>query len=349
MRTYFRNTKRPKLVAESLTAVFPNLQYATALEWAAKIFGYRNWHELQSSVDEFATPTPLFSQIDPDAEDFERLHELYEHQVEKLQELLGDESPYSEDVAAWTLRADNQSILSRPKRLIDVPHGMSRLQDFAADDRFFKRESPGVDYGSNDYGKGECFACYETLPQVLDANALILEFVARTRAARGASVAAIAEKVCRAEVTSPVVECDVSLSSVIQHKDVRLILVDRETENIRGCGVFRIGVYVGSPGKGCLLTCDAKAVVIEDGYDYLSLQLGTVVWMFFQYAYDVTRWMQYGETIESIEVEIDEDAALEQPEATEVLDAVHELWKGELDERIHERANRRSLSLRGAG
>lgn len=161
-------------------------------------------------------------------------------------------------------------------------------------------------------------------------------------------MAAIAEKVCRADVTSPVVECDVSLSSVIQYRDVRLILVDRESKCIRGCGVFRIGIYVGSPGKGCLLTCDAKAVVIEDGYDYLSLQLGTVVCMFFQYAYDVTRWMQYGETIEAIEVEIDEDAAVDQPEAAEVLDAVHELWKDELDERIRERADRRSLSQRGA-
>lgn len=144
MRTYFRNTKRPKLVAESLTAAFPNLQYATALEWVAKIFGYRNWHELQSSVDEFATPTPLFSQIDPDADpaDFERLHELYEHQVEKLQELLGDEAPYAEDVAHRTLRADNQSILRRPKRLIDVPHGTPRLQAFAADDRVFHSRLP---------------------------------------------------------------------------------------------------------------------------------------------------------------------------------------------------------------
>lgn len=347
MRTYFRNTKRPKLVAKSLTAAFPNLQYATALEWVATIFGYRNWHELLSSVDEFATPTPLFNQLDPDAEDFERLHELYEHQVVKLQELLGDEAPYAEDVAAWTLRADNHSILSRPKRLIDVPHGTTRLQAFAADDRFFSRESPGVDYGSNDYGKGECFACYETLPQDLDATALIAEFAARIRAVRGASVAAIAEKVCRAEVTSPVVECDPSLSSVIQYKDVRLILVDRESRNIRGCGAFRIGVYVGSPGKGCLVTCDAKAVVIESGYDYLSLQLGTVVCLFFQYAFDVTRWMQFGEKSEPIAVEIDEDVA-DQPEATEVLDAVYELWNDELDQRTSEIGERGSLSPRGA-
>ncbi|WP_241295754.1 hypothetical protein [Burkholderia stabilis] len=335
MRTYFRNTKRPKLVAKSLTAAFPNLQYATALEWVATIFGYRNWHELQSSVDEFATPTPLFNQLDPDAEDFERLLELYEHQVEKLQELLGDEARYAEEVAAWTLRADNHSVLSRPKRLIDVPHGTTRLQAFAADDRFFYRESPGVDYGSNDYGNGECFACYETLPHDLDATALIAEFVARIRAVRGASVAAIAEKVCRAEVTSPVVECDPSLSSVLQYKDVRLILVDTESRNIRGCGVFRIGVYVGSPGKGCLVTCDAKAVVIESGYDYLGLQLGTVVCLFFQYAFNVTRWMQFGEKYESIAVEIDEDVA-DQPEATEVLDAAYELWRDELDQRTSE-------------
>lgn len=344
MRTYFRNTKRPKLVAESLTAAFPNLQYATALEWVAKIFGYRNWHELQSSVDEFSTPTPLFSQLDPDAENFERLHELYEHQVEKLQELLGDDAPYAEDVAAWTLLADNHSILSRPKRLIDVPHGTPRLQAFAADDRFFYRESPGVDYGSNDYGEGECFACYEILPQDLDATALIEKFVARIRAVRGASVAAIAEKVCRVEVTSPVVECDVSRSSVIQYKDVRLILVDRETGDIRGCGLFRLGVYVGPPGKGCSITCDAKAVVIEGGYDYLSLQLGTVVCLFFQYAFDNMRWMQFGEKSESIAVEIDEDVA-DQPEATAVLDAVHELWKDELDDRTSEIAESRSLSV----
>lgn len=344
MRTYFRNTKRPKLVAESLTAAFPNLQYATALEWVAKIFGYRNWHELQSSVDEFVTPTPLFSQLDPDAEDFERLHELYEHQVEKLQELLGDDAPYAEDVAAWTLRADNHSILSRPKRLIDVPHGTPRLQAFAADDRFFSRESPGVDYGSNDYGQGECFACYETLPLDLDATALIAKFVARIRNTRGVSVAALAEKVCRAEVSSPVVECD--MSSVIQYKDVRLILVDRKS-NIRGCGVFRIGVYVGPPGKGCLITCDARTVVIEGGYDYLSLQLGTVVCMFFQYAFDATCWMQFGERSELIEIEIDEDAAADQPEATEVLDAVHELWKDELDERARKISDRRSLSTHG--
>ncbi|MBN3776153.1 hypothetical protein G3O06_01045 [Burkholderia sp. Ac-20345] len=347
MRTYFRNTKRPKLVAESLTAAFPNLQYATALEWVATIFGYRNWHELQSSVNEFATPTPLFSLLDPDAEDFERLHELYEHQVEKLQELLGDEAPYAEDVVAWTLRADNQFILSRPKRLIDVPHGTPRLQAFAADDRFFPCESPGVDYGSNDYGKGECFACYETLPQDMDATEMIAEFVARIRAVRGASVAALAETVCRAEVTSPVVECDASLSSVIQYKDLRLILVDRETRNIRGCGVFRIGIYVGPPGKGCLITCDAKAVVVEGGYNYLSLQLATVVLMFFKYAFDVTRWMQFGEKSESVAVEIDEDVA-DQPEATEVLDAVYELWNDEIDEHTSEIAERGSLSPRGA-
>lgn len=336
MRTYFPNTKRAKLVAESLTAAFPNLQYATALEWAAKIFGYRNWHELQTSVDEFTTPTPLFSQIDPGRKDFEQLHKLYDHQIEKLQELLGDDAPYAEEVADLTLRADNRSILRQPRRLVDVPPGASRLQAFAADDRFFPRESPGVDYGSNQYGLGEGFACYETLPADLDATAMIAGFVSRIRSVRGASVAALAESVCKAKAAAPVVEYDASPPSVVQYKDVRLILVDGETGDIRGCGVFRIGVYVSSSGKGCLIACDAKAVVIERGYAHLRLQLGTVVCLFLQYAFDFTRWMQFGETSESIEMEIEDDAAGDQPEATEVLDVVADLWADQHDERASE-------------
>ncbi len=46
MRFYLTGLARPKRVAQHLSALFPNNKLSTCQEWAAKLYGYRDWHEM---------------------------------------------------------------------------------------------------------------------------------------------------------------------------------------------------------------------------------------------------------------------------------------------------------------
>ena len=46
MRFYLTGLARPKRVAQHLCALFPANKLSTSQELAAKLYGYRNWHEM---------------------------------------------------------------------------------------------------------------------------------------------------------------------------------------------------------------------------------------------------------------------------------------------------------------
>ena len=46
MRFYLTGLARPKQVAQHLSAMFPGNKLTTSQEWAAKLYGYRDWHEM---------------------------------------------------------------------------------------------------------------------------------------------------------------------------------------------------------------------------------------------------------------------------------------------------------------
>lgn len=46
MRFYLTGLARPKQVAQHLSAMFPANKLSTSQEWTAKLYGYRDWHEM---------------------------------------------------------------------------------------------------------------------------------------------------------------------------------------------------------------------------------------------------------------------------------------------------------------
>ncbi len=61
MRFYLTGLARPKRVAQHLSALFPNNKLSTCQEWAAKLYGYRDWHEM-AEITKSGGNTP--SQLD---------------------------------------------------------------------------------------------------------------------------------------------------------------------------------------------------------------------------------------------------------------------------------------------
>ncbi|MBZ0106581.1 MAG: hypothetical protein K8H84_13265 [Sulfuricella denitrificans] len=46
MRFYLTGLARPKKVAQHLSALFPTNKLSSSQEWTAKLYGYRDWHEM---------------------------------------------------------------------------------------------------------------------------------------------------------------------------------------------------------------------------------------------------------------------------------------------------------------
>ncbi|ENZ77981.1 MULTISPECIES: nuclear hormone receptor family protein [Ralstonia] len=335
MRTYFRNTKRPKLVAESLTVVFPVLKHTEALEWAGKIFGYRDWHDLNESANESVTATPLLCEVGPDSPEFEKVSQISEFQSHKLQELMGDSFPFAAQVAPWTIHARNREILRSPKRLVKLPAGLRPLHASLAEDRFFCGDKPTADLGSLDYGDA-CYACYQVLPADLDADALQSKFVARIKKASGPQLAQLAKRMCDSSELSPATATfqDDEGGQVHHRKVMTLFLYDEDAREIRGVGQFVFGILVGNTGSGtpgALLSCDCRGAVLEPGYDYLDDQMAAVVAQTMTFARDMLKWVQVGGELEPVRLELEEEES--ESNAKYVLDVAIQLMEDEEAER----------------
>lgn len=349
MRSYFRNTKRPKLVAESLTVVFPMLKHTVALEWAAKIFGYRNWHELNASANESVSPTPLsIYEVDPDSPGFDIFLERAEFQTRKLQELLGLDRAFATRVAGWTIHATTDTILRSPKCLMKVPSGLRPLHASVAYDRFFFGGKPTDDFGSMDYGEA-CYACYEVLPGHLDVAVLQSDFISRIHATRGNLQAQVAAHLCYyggfrpAEATFHSDE----QGTIEQQRVVTLFLYDEVAGKIRGIGQFLFAIEVGY-SQGAKVRCRSQGVVLEPGFAYLADQMGTVVAQKLNLAVDMLTWVQVGGSArEDVTIEIYQFD--EVSDASEVTDVVEELVSDESNQRAEEhRESERELSVSSA-
>lgn len=100
MRLQFRTLTRPKHLAERIETVFPFLSHMQAQTWAAKMLGYRSWHELASSVGPHVEETPDFNlRLDRETgvtrtEEIGAFLNRQEHQKEVLFGLVGTAIPY---------------------------------------------------------------------------------------------------------------------------------------------------------------------------------------------------------------------------------------------------------------
>lgn len=56
MRFYLTGLARPKKVAQHLTALFPKQLLSTTQGWAAKLYGYRDWHEMAEITKDGKNP-----------------------------------------------------------------------------------------------------------------------------------------------------------------------------------------------------------------------------------------------------------------------------------------------------
>lgn len=102
MRTYFKTTELPKRLAKAIVHVFPALSLSTGQEWAAKVCGYRNWHELDMFSRNYSgelTPDPFLAEYIANDEGFGPMHdaphvraksERIEYQNKVLDELMGN-------------------------------------------------------------------------------------------------------------------------------------------------------------------------------------------------------------------------------------------------------------------
>lgn len=339
MRTYFRNTKRAKLVAESLTVVFPGLKHTEALEWAAKIFGYRNWHELDASANGAVTPTPFpADELEPNESVLRGADDIAEFQEQKLQELMGRDFPDAHIVARWTIHAENHNILRSPKRLLRVPEGLRPMHASLAHDRFFfgaTGAQPTDDLGQMDYGD-ECYACFQVLPDDLLSLGLQADFIERTKERQGLQKAQEATRILEQSRFSPTVATfendDQGLAA--QMKDMTLFLYDEDAKKLRGVGNFQFGIEVGY-SKGARVSFLSRGVVLDPGFEFLHLQMATVVAEQINQVVTRLTWAQVGGPSEEITV-----AALQLHEASdekEVMDIALELVTDELKQRESER------------
>lgn len=85
MRIHFQTLSRPKRVAKGLTQEFEGTKLAVAQRWAAVIYGYRSWSELELVTKRRAEPPS------PDDEDLDGVARLmrFDEQVTKLQQCAG--------------------------------------------------------------------------------------------------------------------------------------------------------------------------------------------------------------------------------------------------------------------
>lgn len=63
MRIYFNSLSRPKRVARTLQDIFPLEKLSQCQAWAARCYGYRDWHELAQVTAAGLHPPPRTMRI----------------------------------------------------------------------------------------------------------------------------------------------------------------------------------------------------------------------------------------------------------------------------------------------
>lgn len=103
MRTFFHSTTRPKHVAERLHHLLPALTRAQCLAWTAKVFGYRDWHDLAEVTKQaLHPPSPDLGDASDPAVNIIIIQQT-KSQKEVLTNLLGDQAFLAESLYdEWT-------------------------------------------------------------------------------------------------------------------------------------------------------------------------------------------------------------------------------------------------------
>ncbi|MCC5611034.1 hypothetical protein LC612_30860 [Nostoc sp. CHAB 5834] len=136
MRLQFRSLTRPKHLAERIETVFPALTHMQAQEWAAKILGYRNWHELAGSVGPNVKETPDFDEdSDPPiginkADESRVFYKRYMAQRKVLLQLIGAPVP---DASTLFFHIDPNEPNVRFKKLAKLGRGSCFYRGLAHD------------------------------------------------------------------------------------------------------------------------------------------------------------------------------------------------------------------------
>lgn len=123
MRFYFSNMARPKRVAQLLKIIFPMQKLAGAQEWAARLYGYRDWHELVE-ITKAGKHTP--NKFDEELPQDERLARQVE-QGELIQEMMNVSWVDSSMVVGCRLRLTSKSEAGFPRKAEGVPSGGGAL------------------------------------------------------------------------------------------------------------------------------------------------------------------------------------------------------------------------------
>lgn len=119
MRFYFSDTTRPKQVAQLIKVIFPMHKLSGTQELVAKLYGYRDWHELVSITKEGKHAQ---SQFDDDLPEGKRLMRSIQ-QDELVMELMGVDLLTSSMVVNLRLGLTTKTPAPFPNKAEGVPSG----------------------------------------------------------------------------------------------------------------------------------------------------------------------------------------------------------------------------------
>ena len=297
MRTYFRNTKRPKLIAEALTVVQPHLTHSKALEWVADVCGYRDWHELDDFTASYTGPEtpPLFTIGDLHFGNTREATEAIESQKKALRALVGDKVPMF-DALFESVFHTQERYLPKAKRIGQAIEGRPMFAGMAFDRFPSVHVTSSEPWGEWDYEEDGVFKCFTALGPDPDDEKLTSGFLTRLRKTRGDAYAKGAERALKftpPTETEQSVVVDGNGKRALQNRAFKLFILDGETGDL--CGVVVICCEIAVPEiKGAALAIQVTHAFFARDAEYIQYAAGGSITAFLIRTIQLLSWSRTG-------------------------------------------------------
>ncbi|WP_321935180.1 hypothetical protein [Paraburkholderia sp. J8-2] len=324
MRTYFRSTKRVKQIAKALSAAIPSYSLCRALDAVAMMFGYRDWHDLDTFTANYrGEPTPPMGDLGSrDPLDRSR-HDEEQFQIESLAKALGPHGSHAEDVY-WWITGGFEGISRR--RLSDEPEGRQILRCMAYD-RFPRNAAKFYAWADFDYGDDGNFVC-GIVPDLEchyggAANAF-LKWVDRHEDKLTAMTIAEAT---RTEIRDETVSTKLDDGSMQQGRLVRIVAFEAGTDVIQGIATVELVMRV-LPVAGIEVDVIVHAAQTRSDEDFCEVALATTLLIYLEHVVDFTLWSN----IDHEDLMIEFDAIPMSRGAGDMVDCIMDLLQDKINQ-----------------
>jgi hypothetical protein len=332
MRTYFRNTKRPKLIAEALTVVQPHLNHTTALEWVAEVCGYRDWHELNNFTASYTGPEtpPRFTIEDLHFGNNLEASNAFESQKKVFRTLIGDKVPMFDSLFESVFHTEDRH-LPKAKRIGEAIEGRPMFAGMAFD-RFPTVDVSGAEpWGDWDYGEDGAFECFTALAPGLDEEKLTSRFLSRLRKKRGNLYAQGAEHALKFTApmqTTQAVVVNEEGKRALQNRAFKLLILDEATEEL--CGVVVIYCEISVPeSTGAALAIQVTHAFFDRDTEYVQYAAGGSITAFLSHPIELLSWSRTGPTDGDFSIFV--QGAKGAGDENEMAEGIADLLDGHLD------------------